>query len=93
MDKRALRDVSAAGKREARYGVFLNIHHRKDEKHVMLHKLPCSDYIEHTKKPSVAGTYTAHKDHANLDKAIEHASELSLNWHAGIRTCRECWKK
>lgn len=93
MNGRQIRDTSAKGKREARYGVFLNVHHRKDEKHVTLHKLPCSDYVEHAVKPSAAGTYTLRKGHSRFNEAIKDASRLSLNWHANIRACRECWKK
>lgn len=91
--RRQVRDVASGRKREARYGIFLSIHHKKDEKHVMLHKLPCDTYVEHSAKPPAPGTYTLSKDHTKLEKAIEDASKLSLNWHAGIRTCQACWKK
>ena len=93
MRGRQTRDTSAKGKDEAKYGVFLNVHHRKEEKHVTLHKLPCNDYIEHSLTPPAAGTYTAHKVHSKFDEAIKSASKLALNWHANIRTCKECWKK
>lgn len=93
MRGRQIRDTASGGRREARYGVFLSVHHRKEEKHVTLHKLPCDEYVGHIAKPPAPGTYMLHKDHSKLDKAIETASKLSLNWHARIRTCRECWKK
>ena len=91
--RRQIRDMASGRKREARYSVFLSVHHRKAEKHVTLHKLPCDTYSEHKAIPPRSGTYTLHKDHSKLDKAIESASKLALNWHAGIRTCKECWKK
>ena len=93
MHGRQIRNMASGGKREARYGVFLNIHHKKNEKHVTLHKLPCNDYIEHIKKTPAAGTYALHKHHVNFDTAVKDASKLALNWNANIRTCKECWKK
>ena len=93
MGKRQTRDTSAKSKNEARYGVFLNVHHRKDEKHVTLHKLPCDDYTENSLTAAYGDAYTLHTAHSRFDKAIKDASKLSLNWHANIRACKECWDK
>jgi len=90
---RKLRNIASMGKREARFGVFLNVHHAGAQKHVMLHKLPCVDYRHLCAKGANPDTFISHKDFRHFHEAIAHASRLSLDWHAHIKPCKTCRKK
>jgi hypothetical protein len=92
MHRRQVRGAESMGGREARYGVFLNIHHKSADKHVMLHKLPCFDYRHLCAKGANPGTYISHKDFVHFHEAVKKASKWSLDWHAHIKPCKKCQK-
>jgi len=92
MERRQIRNTSSMSKREARYGVFLNIHHKGIDKHITLHKLPCFDYRHLCGKGPNPGTFISHKDFTHFHEAVKTASKWSLDWHAHIKPCRKCKK-
>ena len=71
------------------YGLFLCIH--PAQKKLTLHKLPCMHYKAHLKQGNAKGMYTFHKNCRNIQKLIEKASEWSLEWHAPIMPCKDCF--
>jgi hypothetical protein len=47
MNERPPRGMNAGGRREGKYGIFLNARRRGEGKHVTVNKLPCFDGREH----------------------------------------------
>jgi hypothetical protein len=63
------------------YGVYLSIHPSVSNKYVMIHRDSCPYFKQHKDRKNM---YTFNKKAKNLRKAIERASEDSLEWHAPI---------
>lgn len=70
------------------YGVHLSIHPSGKNKYVMIHQESCKSFKQHKNRRNI---YTFNKNAKTLRKAIEMASEYSLEWHAPIYICSKCF--
>jgi hypothetical protein len=73
-------------KKDAKYGVHLNIAPARTAKAVMIHRSSCVFF-----KPGKAnGKYTFNKFCRSFKEAVEKTSAWALEWHAPIKFCSHC---
>jgi purine-nucleoside phosphorylase len=73
------------------YGIYLSIHPSVKNKYVMIHQESCPSFRQN--KKTAKNIYTFNKKEKTLRKAVETASEYSLEWHARIWICEKCFPR